>query len=62
MTDNRIRSLVNSFRKKIDRAQRKDLFIDTMVVLESNMYPPMKTAIINSHCPQNRIQSITLTN
>lgn len=31
MTDNRIRSLVNSFRKKIDRAQSKDLFVDTML-------------------------------
>ena len=31
MTDNRIRSLVNSFRKKIDRAQRKDLFVDTIL-------------------------------
>lgn len=31
MTDNRIRSLVNNFRKKIDRAQRKDLFIDTIL-------------------------------
>lgn len=30
MTDNRMRSLVNSFRKKIDRAQRKDLFTNTM--------------------------------
>ena len=31
MTDNRIRSLVNNFRKKIDRAQRKDLFVDTIL-------------------------------
>lgn len=31
MTDNRIRSLVNSFRKKIDRAKSKDLFADTML-------------------------------
>ena len=31
MTDNRIRSLVNSFRRKIDRAQRKALFVDTML-------------------------------
>ena len=30
MTDNRMRSLVNSFRKKIARAQRKDLFTNTM--------------------------------
>ena len=31
MTDNKIRSLVNSFRKKIDRAQSKDLFLDTIL-------------------------------
>ena len=31
MTDNRMRSLVNSFRKKIDRAQRKNLFVDTIL-------------------------------
>ena len=31
MTDNRIRSLVNSFRRKIDGAQRKALFVDTML-------------------------------
>ena len=31
MTDNRILSLANSFRRKIDRAQHKDLFVDTML-------------------------------
>jgi len=31
MTDNRIRSLANSFRKKIDRAQSKDLFANTIL-------------------------------
>ena len=31
MTDNRIRSLVNSFRKKINRAQSKDLFFNTVL-------------------------------
>lgn len=31
MIDNRIRSLVNSFRRKIDRAQRKALFVDTLL-------------------------------
>lgn len=31
MTDNRIRSLANIFRKKIDRAQSKDLFANTIL-------------------------------
>lgn len=31
MSDNRIRSLVNDFRRKIDRAKNKDLFVDTML-------------------------------
>lgn len=31
MIDNRIRSLANSFRKKIDRAQSEGLFVDTML-------------------------------
>ena len=32
MIDNRICFLVNNFRKKIDRAQRKDLFVNTILV------------------------------
>ena len=31
MTDNRIRSLANNFRKKIDQAQSKDLFTNTIL-------------------------------
>ena len=31
MKDSRILSLSNSFRRKIDRAQRKDLFVNTML-------------------------------
>lgn len=31
MTDNRIRSLVNDFRNRIDKAQSKDLFANTML-------------------------------
>ena len=31
MTDNRIRTLVNGFRKRIDRAQSKNLFTDTLL-------------------------------
>lgn len=31
MTDNKIRSLANIFREKIDRAKCKDLFVDTML-------------------------------